>query len=88
MAIAPINTVTLICPEKPMETIPIWQLIHVLKLPWPAVPPHHISTYPLHMKPPILDVNVSLNMANLHMVNISAQHFCIWQHLGSNRSDM
>ena len=37
---------------------------------------------------PILDVNVSLNMANLCMINISAQHFCIWQHLGSNRSDM
>ena len=37
---------------------------------------------------PILDVNVSLNMANLHMINISAQHFCIWQHLGSNKSDM
>ena len=32
-ATAPINTITLICPEKPMETIPIWQLIHILKLP-------------------------------------------------------
>ena len=37
---------------------------------------------------PILDVNVSLNMANLQMINISAQHFCIWQHLGNNRNDM
>ena len=27
-------------------------------------------------------------MANLHMLNISAQDFHIWQHLGSNRSDM
>ena len=27
-------------------------------------------------------------MANLHMINISAQDFCIWQHLGSNRSDI
>ena len=33
LATAPINTVTLICPEKPMETIPIQQLIHILKLP-------------------------------------------------------
>ena len=32
-ATAPINTVTLICPEKPMETIPIQQPIHILKLP-------------------------------------------------------
>ena len=35
-----------------------------------------------------LDVNISLSMANLHMLNISAQNACIWQHLGSNRSDM
>ena len=27
-------------------------------------------------------------MANLHMINISAHKFCIWQHLGNNRSDM
>ena len=27
-------------------------------------------------------------MANLHMINISAQDFCIWKYLGSNRSDM
>ena len=36
----------------------------------------------------MLDVNVSLNMANLQMINISAQQFCIWQHLGNNKSDM
>ena len=35
-----------------------------------------------------LDVNISRNMAKLHMINISAQDFCIWKHLGSNRSDM
>ena len=35
-----------------------------------------------------LDVNVSLNMANLHMINISAQNSHIWQHLGNNRSDV
>ena len=28
------------------------------------------------------------SIANLHMLNIFAQDFCIWQHLGSNRSDM
>ena len=26
-------------------------------------------------------------MANLHMINISALDFCIWQHLGNNRSE-
>ena len=37
---------------------------------------------------PTLDIRISLNMANLHMLNISAQNFHIWQHLGSNRSDI
>ena len=42
---------TLICPEKAMETIPIQKPIHILKLPtWPAVPPHLTSTYHLDMK--------------------------------------
>ena len=35
-----------------------------------------------------LDVNISLNKTNLHMINILAQDFCIWKHPGSNRSDM
>ena len=26
-------------------------------------------------------------MANLYMINILAQDVCIWQHLGSNRSE-
>ena len=43
---------------------------------------------PPRYETPILDVNVSLNVANLQMINISAQHFCIWQHLGISRSDM
>ena len=34
-----------------------------------------------------LDVNVSLNMANVHMVNVSALDFHTWQHLGDNRSE-
>ena len=32
-ATAQVNTMTLICPKKPMETIPIQQPIHLLKLP-------------------------------------------------------
>ena len=52
------------------------------------MPPHQVSTYPPRYEAPTLDVNISLNMANLHMINISAHKFYIWQHLGSNRSDM
>ena len=82
-ATAPINTVTLICPEKPMETLPIWQLIHILKLPTACSATSSHFHLPPRYETPILDVNMSLNMANLQMINISAQHFYIWQHLGT-----
>ena len=83
-----INTVTLICLEKPMETIPIWQPIHLLKLPTACSATSSHFYLPPRYEIAILDVNVSLNMANLQMINISAQRFCIWQHLWNNISDM
>ena len=43
---------------------------------------------PPRYETPTLDINISLNMANLDMINISAHNFHIWQHVGSNRSDM
>ena len=85
---APSNTMTLICPEKPMATIPIQKPIHILKLPMACSATSSNFYLPPRYETPTLDVNISLNMANLHMLNISAQDFCIWQHLGSNRSDM
>ena len=84
---APINTVTLIWPEKPMETIPIWQPIHILKLPTACSAISSHFYLPPRYETPILDVNISLNMANIQIINISALHFHIWQHLGNNRSD-
>ena len=85
---APANTMTLICPEKAIETIPIQKPVHILKLPMACS-----ATSPNFYLPPryetlTLDVNISLNMANLYMINILAQDFPIWKHLGSNRSDM
>ena len=84
---APVNTMTLICPEKTMETIPI-KPIHILKLPMACSATSPNFYLPPRYKTPTLDVNISLNMGNLHMINILAQDFHIWQHLGSNRSDM
>ena len=43
---------------------------------------------PPRYETPILNVNVSLDMANLQMINISALHFHIWQHLENDQSDM
>ena len=79
---------TLIHPEKPMATIPIQKPIHILKLPMACSATSPNFYLPPRYETPTFDVNISLNMANLYMLNISAQDFCIWQHLGSNRSDM
>ena len=42
---------------------------------------------PPRYETPVLNVNVSLDMANLQTVNITALHFGVWQHLGNNHSD-
>ena len=84
---APVNTITLICPEKPMETIAIQQLLHILKLPMACSATSAHFYLPRRYETPVLNVNVSLDMANLQTVNITALHFCIWQHLGNNHSD-
>ena len=87
-ATTPMNTITLICPEKPMEMITIWQPIHILKLPMACNATSSHFYLPPRYETPVLNVNVSLDMANLQMINISALHFHIWQHLGNNQSDM
>ena len=86
-AMAPVNTITLICPEKPMETIAIRQPVHILKLPTACSATSAHFYLPPRYETPVLNVNVLLSMANLQLVNITALHFCVWQHLGNNQSD-
>ena len=83
---APVNMITLICPEKPMETIAIQQPIHILKLPMACSATSAHFYLPPRYETPVLNVNVSLNMANLQLINITALHFHVWQHLGNNQS--
>ena len=79
---------TLICPKKAIETIIIQKPVHILKLPMACSATSSHFYLPPRYKTPHLDVHVSINMANLYMINVSAQDFCIWQHLGSNRSEV
>ena len=77
----------LICSERATETITIRKPVHILKIPTTCS-----ATSPNFYLPPkyqtsSLDINVSLNMANLHMVNASALDFHIWQHLRDKRSE-
>ena len=82
------NTMTLICPEKAIETIIIQKPVHILKLPTACSTTPSDFYLPPRYKTLNLDVNVLLNMANLYMINILAQDFHIWQYLGSNRSEV
>ena len=43
---------------------------------------------PPRYETPALNVNVSLDQANICAINITALHFHVWQHMGRNHSDM
>ena len=71
-----------------MATMPIQKPVHMLKLSTACSATSFDFYLPPRYETPTLDVNISLNMANLNMLNISSLNFHIWQHLGSNRSDL
>ena len=52
-----------------------------------AVLHHQIFFYPPHYETTSLEVNISLDMANLHMINISSLGFCIWQHIEKHQNE-
>ena len=87
-ATAPVNMITLICPEKPMETIAIQQPIHILKLATACSATSAHFYLPPRYETPVLNVNVLLNMANPQLISITTLHFHICQHLGNNQSDI
>ena len=81
------TAITLICPGETMKFITVQKPIRVLCLPpaCNATTPHfHI---PPHYEHPALTVNISLDMANLNMVNISSLDFHIWQHLENHHNE-
>ena len=83
----PASTITMICPEKAIETIIIRKPVHILELPMACSATLSNFYLPPRYESPNLDVNVSINMAKLHMINISALDFYIWQHLRNNRRE-
>ena len=72
---APASTITLICPEKATETITVRKPVHILRLPMACSATSQNFYLPPRYQTSNLDINVSLNMANLHMVNVSALDF-------------
>ena len=74
---APMDTISLICPEKPMKTIPATQPLHILKLPTACSATSSHFYLPPRYESPVLNINVSLDMANLQTLNITTLHFHI-----------
>ena len=81
------TTITLICPGETMIFIKVKKPVHVLQLPTACcatsphfhLPPRYETTYS--------EVNISLDMANLHMINISSLDLCIQQHLEKHQNE-
>ena len=57
---APMNTMTLICLDKPMTTMPIQKQVHILKLPMACSATSSNFYLPPRYETPTLDVNISI----------------------------
>ena len=81
------STFVLICPRKATASITIRKPVHILRIPTAC----SVTLSNFHLPPRYqtsnLDFNVSFNVANLHMVNVSALDFHIWQHIKDNRNE-
>ena len=79
--------ITLICPGETTQFIEVRKPIYVLCLPTAcsATSPHfHL---PPHYESPPLEVNISLDMANLNIITMSSMDFHIWQHLDKHQNE-
>ena len=80
-------TIMPICPGETTQFIEAKRPIHILHLPTACSatsPDFHLP--PCYEGPP-LEVNISLDMVNLNMINISSVNFHIWQHLEKHQNE-
>ena len=81
------TAITLIFPGETTKRITVKKPIHILQVP-PAcsatLPSFHL---PPHYQNSTLEVNVSLDMENLNMINISSLDFHMWQHLEKHQNE-
>ena len=81
------TTITLICLGETMKFIKVKKPFHLLRLPIACSATSPNFHLPPHYESPTLEVNISLDMANLNMINISSMNFCIWQHLEKHQNE-
>ena len=83
----PGSTITLICPGRAMTFIKVEKPVHILRIPTACGATLSNFHLPPRYQNSQLEVNISLDMANLSLVNISSLDFCIWQHLADYRNE-
>ena len=73
------------CPGKATTFIKVKKAIHILTVPTAC----STTSLTFHLPPRYqtlhLEVNISVDIANLHMTNILSLDFCIWQRLMDHR---
>ena len=74
----------IICPDKVTSTVPLQQPFHILRLSPACSATSRYFHLPPHYEDYTMMMNVSLDTANINVVNISTPDFGIWQHLNSN----
>ena len=74
----PTSTITLIYPGKAMTFIKVEIPVHILRIPTACSATSSNFHLPLRYQNLHLEVNISLDMANLNMVNISSLDLCVW----------
>ena len=80
-------TITLICLGETTQFIEVRKPIHILHLPTACSGTSPIFHLPQCYEGPTLEVNISLDMANLNMINISSINFPIWQHVEKHQNE-
>ena len=80
------TAITLICPGETTKFITVKKPIHILQLPPTCSGTSSNFHLPLHYENSALEVNISLDMANLNTINISLLDFNIWQHLQKHQN--
>ena len=80
-------TITLICPGETTQVIEVKRPIHIICLPTACSATSPNFHLPPHYEGPPLEVNISLDMVNLNMINISSVNFYIWQHVEKHQNE-
>ncbi len=82
-----VKTLTMICPEKASQIVELHEPFHVLRMP-PAcsATSKHFHLPPRYEDHP-MNINISLDQANLNAINVSTPEFRIWQHIDEDLND-